>query len=373
MHSINSRLVNLSSEIREGVVSLPDLIDKTEIQFERKEGEVLAFVPEPNRFARLRRDAALLADRYAEEMKPPLFGVPVGFKDIIHVDGFTTRAGSRLPSSELQGPQGPVASALREAGCLVLGKTVSTEFAYFAPGPTRNPLALDHTPGGSSSGSAAAVAAGLCPLTLGTQTIGSIARPASYCGVVGYKPSYDRTSREGVIPLSPSLDHVGFFSGDVSSARLVAEVTCCDWEDRPASSRPRLGVPSGPYLERASPRALAELEAQCEKLRASGFTVNSVDAFGDIDEIEIRHRLLVAREAAAVHIRWYQDGAPRGLDSTGDPVMNLPWTHCGFPTIALPGIKDGAQMPIGLQIAGRWFEDESLLNWAEQIEEVISA
>ncbi len=143
-------------------------------------------------------------------MRPPLFGIPIGIKDIFHVNGFSTHAGSRLPPKQLMGEEAKCVSDLKKAGALILGKTVTTEFAYFEPGPTMNPHNPNHTPGGSSSGSAAAVAAGLCPLALGSQTIGSIIRPASFCGVVGYKPSYDRISRDGVIPVSPSLDHIGF-------------------------------------------------------------------------------------------------------------------------------------------------------------------
>ena len=114
---------------------------------------------------------------------------------------------------------------------MIFGKTVTTEFAYFSPGPTRNPHNPEHTPGGSSSGSAAAVAAGFCQLALGTQTIGSIIRPASFCGVVGVKPTYERISRAGVIPLSASLDHVGFFTPDVETAVHAAHVLYKDWNE----------------------------------------------------------------------------------------------------------------------------------------------
>jgi Asp-tRNA(Asn)/Glu-tRNA(Gln) amidotransferase A subunit family amidase len=422
-------LPELSRSLRAGLLDLDDLLDDLEKRFDAREGEIQAFVPEPNRFERLRQDAKQLKLRFSEDSRPDLFGIPIGFKDIIHVDGFTTRAGSRLPVEDLKGDEGPLVKSLRDAGCLVVGKTVSTEFAYFAPGPTRNPLQLDHTPGGSSSGSAAAVSAGLCSLALGTQTIGSISRPASFCGVVGYKPSYDRTSREGVIPLSPSLDHVGFFTSDVDSLEQVARLICAEWRSSTVPSKARLGVPTGPYLERASLRARNELEAKCQKLSETGFTVKEVPAFLDFEAIETKHHLLVAREAAAVHAKWYNDypdlyhektreliergravpndaaesavngriqlrnelsdlmdsagidvwlspaaldGAPEGLDSTGDPVMNLPWTYAGFPTVTLAGSRQDGAMPIGLQVAGSWFDDESLLGWASDIEKVIS-
>ena len=137
------------------------------------------------RFARLQNDADALVLRYPDLIKRPLlFGAVAGVKDIFHVEGFTTQAGSRLPSEVLQGKEAESVSRLKDAGALIFGKTVTTEFAYFSPGPTRNPHNPEHTPGGSSSGSAAAVAAEFCHLALGTQTIGSIIRPASFCGVV---------------------------------------------------------------------------------------------------------------------------------------------------------------------------------------------
>ena len=197
--------------------------DQLEATFEEREPKVQAFLPEGNRFDRLRREYKALEQRYPDpDSRPPLFGLPLGVKDIFHADGFETHAGSNLPADRLTGDQAASLTQLKEAGALVLGKTVTTEFAYFAPGPTRNPHNPKHTPGGSSSGSAAGVAAGLVPAAFGTQTVGSINRPAAFCGVVGLKPSYGRVSVEGVIPLAPSLDHVGFFTTDVAGAMVMA-------------------------------------------------------------------------------------------------------------------------------------------------------
>ncbi len=182
-------------------VNVLDQVSEAESQFEKRELLVKAFLPEEGRFDRLRQEAESLLARYPHiDDRPPLFGMLVGVKDIFHVDGFTTQAGSHLPSAVLQGAQARSVTLLQRAGALILGKTVTTEFAYFSPGPTRNPHNPEHTPGGSSSGSAAAVAAGLCPLALGTQTIGSIIRPAAFCGVVGLKPGCDRISRDGGDP-----------------------------------------------------------------------------------------------------------------------------------------------------------------------------
>jgi Asp-tRNA(Asn)/Glu-tRNA(Gln) amidotransferase A subunit family amidase len=400
-------------------------LDRLEARFAEREPQVRAFLPEEGRFERLRREGAELAARWPDpEKQPPLFGVPVGIKDIFHVDGFETRAGSRLPPEVLRGPEAAVVKTLREAGALILGKTVSTEFAYFAPGPTRNPWNPEHTPGGSSSGSAAAVAAGLCPVALGTQTIGSIIRPAAFCGVVGFKPTLGRISTAGVIPLSPTFDHVGFFARDAYEARFVGGLLLGDPPFEPSSRKPQLGVPEGPYLSRVSPEGLAHFESVCERLASAGYVVKPVPVMADFDEIVERHRRVVAADAARVHKDWFarfedlyapqtaelirrgqgitdaelerdRSGgerlldaltklmdryridlwisppalgpAPRGLDSTGDPVMNLPWTHAGMPTLCLPAGKNADGLPMGLQISGGVGDDEDVLSWAEDL------
>jgi Asp-tRNA(Asn)/Glu-tRNA(Gln) amidotransferase A subunit family amidase len=422
MAAIPESLPELAEALRSGALSLADYLGHLEARIAEVDPGIATLMPEPGRFERLRREAAALEARYAQaEARPALFGVPVGVKDILHVDGLVTTGGSRLPPEELQGPESAVVTLLKQAGALILGKTVSTEFAYFAPGPTRNPHNPEHTPGGSSSGSAAAVAAGLAPLALGTQTVGSIIRPAAFCGVVGYKPSYERTSRAGVIPLAPSLDHVGTFTSDVAGARLAASVICADWRTDVASRRPVLAVPEGPYLTYASDEGLARFRESIQKMAEAGYTVLHVDAMPDFLEIGARHNLMVAAEAAAVHASWfdrYRDRyhaktadlvergrkiaeadlaaarlgrrklrhelthlmnlhgidlwlspaapgpAPRGLDSTGDPVMNFPWTHSGLPTVTVPSGLAANGLPLGLQITARWQADELLLAWA---------
>jgi Asp-tRNA(Asn)/Glu-tRNA(Gln) amidotransferase A subunit family amidase len=407
----------------------PDLAG-LEARFAEREPEVRAFLPEEGRFARLRRDLDRISERWPDpEGRPPLFGVLVGVKDIFHVDGFPTGGGSRLPPEVLAGPQASCVTALQEAGALIVGKAVSTEFAYFAPGPTRNPWNLEHTPGGSSSGSAAGVAAGLCDLALGTQTIGSILRPAAYCGAIGYKPSYGRIPADGVIPLAPSYDHVGFFAADLSLAEKAAAVLCQGWRERAAPPvRPRLGVPEGPYLAHATDEGLAHFRAACSRLAAAGFAIVPIPALANYDEIVARHRRVVAAEIARVHADWFprfgalydprtadlirkgqeisetelardlagreelrealsslmdahgidlwisppaQGPAPRGLGSTGDPIMNIPWTHAGMPALGLPVGRNAAGLPMGLQVAGRWRADEELLASASEIAEAL--
>jgi Asp-tRNA(Asn)/Glu-tRNA(Gln) amidotransferase A subunit family amidase len=400
-------------------------INQLETRFAQAEPEIQAFVPEPGRFERLRSEAQALLEHWPdEEKRPPLFGVFLGVKDIFHTDGFPTRAGSQVPAELLTGPEARSVRALREAGALVVGKTVTTEFAYFAPGPTRNPHNPAHTPGGSSSGSAAAVSAGLCALALGTQTIGSINRPAAFCGVLGYKPSYDRISRDGVIPLSPSLDHVGLFAADLQLLVTAASRLARNWQASP-TGRPVLGIPQGPYLDHADAEGRAHFDRICQVLADEGFSLKTVDTMPDFDDISVRHRLILAVEAEEVHRGWHSSygdryhektstllasgrvvsanryetallgrlqlrqefeaqmdaagidlwlspsapgAAPRGIDSTGDPIMNLPWTHAGLPTLTMPAGSNSVGLPLGLQMAGRWYGDEKLLSFASSIE-----
>lgn len=424
-----SSLQDLTAGLRSGGLGLLDYLDQLEAQFAAYEPQMQAFVPEPLRFARLRKEAEQLLDLYARPVdRPALFGVAVGVKDIFHVDGFITRAGSRLDSDLIQGNESEVITKVKEAGALILGKTVTTEFAYFAPGPTRNPHDLEHTPGGSSSGSAAAVAAGLCSLAFGTQTIGSINRPAAFCGVAGYKPSHDRISKKGVIPVSPAADHVGFFVPQVADAQIVAPLLCREWQPATPDRSPILGIPDGPYLKHASPEGLAHFEAACERLIEAGFSLKQASIMPDFDLIYERHNIIVAAEAAQTHKDWYSSHsnlyhaktadliergqqideqalrearqgqislrdslaetmdkqsidlwlspsavgpAPRGLESTGDPVMNLPWTHAGVPTITLPAGFSPSGLPLGLQVAARWYRDEEMLVWATRLEQAL--
>jgi Asp-tRNA(Asn)/Glu-tRNA(Gln) amidotransferase A subunit family amidase len=310
----------------------------------------------------------------------------------------------------------------RQAGALILGKAVTTEFAYFEPGPTHNPHALDHTPGGSSSGSAAAVAAGLAPLALGTQTIGSVIRPAAFCGVVGFKPSLGRIDPGGLVFFSRTLDQVGLFTQDVAGAALAATALCAGWRDLPAPQQPPvLGVPVGPFLEQAEPEALRAFWQQMGRLAAAGVDVREVPALAGIQALNSQHRRLVFAEFAQEHAELYAQyaalyrtrtaeiiaigrsvstdelialrsniaalraelealmdevgidlwacpaalgPAPAGLHATGDPAMNLPWTHAGLPALTAPAGQAAAGLPLGLQLIGRFGADEELVGWS---------
>jgi Asp-tRNA(Asn)/Glu-tRNA(Gln) amidotransferase A subunit family amidase len=244
-------LAPVAEELRAGERDPVEYAESCLDRIDEADGDVRAFLPEEDRRERVRSAAGDRAEQFGASERPALVGVPVGVKDIFHVGGLATRAGSNVPPEELAGPQADAVSALRSAGALVLGKTVTTEFAYFEPGPTRNPHDLGHTPGGSSSGSAAAVAAGTCPLALGSQTIGSVIRPASFCGVVGVKPTYGRVPMGGVIPVAPSVDHVGFFTQDAAGARLAAGALCRGGTTTSTpSAGPYSGFPTRPTSRR---------------------------------------------------------------------------------------------------------------------------
>jgi Asp-tRNA(Asn)/Glu-tRNA(Gln) amidotransferase A subunit family amidase len=203
-------IVDFRRKIKEDEITPKECVENLCDRIDKFDDELRSFVDEPDRRRRLHEEIDDVQSKSPDSGdRPPLFGIPVGIKDIIHADDLETRAGTAVPPELFAGPEATCVSRLRDAGALVLGKTVTTEFAGSAPGLTRNPHNLDHTPGGSSSGSAAAVAAGLCPLALGTQTGGSVIRPAAFCGIVGMKPSFKRIPRDGVIERSVSADHVG--------------------------------------------------------------------------------------------------------------------------------------------------------------------
>ncbi|WP_137285903.1 amidase [Halorussus salinisoli] len=423
-------LAEIATQLRHGRRNIDSYLDDVRDRVDAVDPRVQALVSESDRWNRLERAVDVLEDSVGDvTTPPPLYGVPVGVKDIVHVDGLPTRAGSELPPDELAGPEATVVTRLRNVGALVLGKTVTTEFAYFEPGPTRNPHALDHTPGGSSSGSAAAIATGMCPLAIGTDTGGSVIRPAAFCGIVGFKPTHGRIPFDGVIPLSASLDHIGLFTQDVPSMRLAASVLCDGWSYHPdPADTPMLGIPDGPYLERASSEGLDAFEAAVERLAEAGYEIERVQALADIETVYDRHETIEACEAALDHHNWFEaygdrysesmaallrkgrrlriedlaksragrdafqerlesrltaEGiecwitpaapgpAPAGLDTTGDPSMTRPWTHARLPTVTLPaGRCDG--LPVGMQCITAAGQDEQLLAWAEDVAAVVA-
>ena len=433
-------LAPLAAELRSGQLPLRRYIEDSLERLDLVEPRLHCLLPESGRRERLLAEAAALESRWPNPAGPPLYGVLLGVKDLFAVDGFETRAGSNLPPALFAMAQSPVVTALQAAGALVLGKTVTTEFAYFSPGPTRNPHQIEHTPGGSSSGSAASIAAGLCSLALGTQTIGSIGRPAAFCGVCGWKPSYGRTAAAGLVPFSPSLDHVGLFAADVAGLTLAASLVAANWrpeavlgsrstlakvhDGQPMAGLPVLAIPTGPYLEQTEPAALAAFEASLAWLANAGYPIKRLAAMPDIAAINERHRRIAAAELAITHRDWYpahrslysattaeliEKGlaisavqlrddltgqlelrgelqrllavndadcwlspaapgpAPAGIQATGSPLLNLPWTHAGLPSLVIPAGFAANGLPLGLQLATAFGSDEELLVWGESI------
>jgi Asp-tRNA(Asn)/Glu-tRNA(Gln) amidotransferase A subunit family amidase len=421
-------LAATSQSLRSDERDLDSYYSAVESRVDSVEDVLEAFVNPPD-FARVEESVETVRQRWERAaVKPPLYGVCVGVKDIYSVDGFPTKAGSDLPPSAFEMPDSPFVTRLREAGAVVLGKTVTTEFASAPTGPTRNPHALSHTPGGSSSGSAAAVAAGLVPLALGTQTVGSVVRPAAFCGIVGFKPSQGRLSTDGIVPFSPSADQPGLFTQDVAGMNLAASVVCSNWTQRqePADSL-NIGVPAGEYVEQANETGQEHFEAHLETLRKAGFTVEEMPVFDDITTVNDHHETMIEAEVAMEHADWYTEygeryhpdtaamvergwetdieavgqgrlsqratrkkigqtiadfdldvlvapaapgPAPEGLEDSGDPVMNLPWTHAGVPALTVPATSTETGLPLGLQCITAYGEDETLVANALQLEAV---
>ncbi|MGV9295179.1 amidase [Amycolatopsis sp. NPDC003676] len=349
----------------------------------------------------------------------PLGGVPLGVKDIIDLAGLPTRCGSVLRADV---PPATVDAAIvrewRRAGAVPIGKTVTTEFAFFAPGPTDNPAAPGHTPGGSSSGSAAAVAAGHVPLALGSQTAGSVTRPAAFCGVASLVMSRGRFPVDGVTGLSPSLDSHGMFTATVSDLALAWSALSGEPEAE-VSTAPRFLVWSS---EDATPAMRTALGSAVAGLRSAGAVVDEFPDPALVPALTAAHPVVMAYEAArersvelasadrlsaplaqllrtgaemplaeyeaaldvvasgasrlAEIVAGYDailapaalGSAPAGLAATGDPVLSRPWQALGLPVIAVPALRDEAGLPLGLQLVGRSSEETALLatgRWME--------
>ena len=342
-------LAETASRLRRGETDPETYIDTQCDRIDRIDPEIRAFVSESDRRDRL-SDSLERLEASSEGDRPPLYGVPIGVKDIFHVDGLTTKAGSAVPSDLFQGPEASVVSMLRDAGAIVLGKTVTTEFAGGAPGHTRNPHDTDHTPGGSSSGSAAAVAAGLCPLALGTQTGGSVIRPASFCGVVGFKPTWGMIPRTGMVELAYTLDHVGPLAKDVrTAARVFDAISGVDPGD-PSSQRaaqleaeatdsvdeppgiPELsfGLPSELFADHVDDAVENHLRDAAAELAAAGAEVeevsiplidDSVDVWNGITNVEfadtLRSDLVPLRRRVSMDPTWH-DAAASALRTRGE-------------------------------------------------------
>ncbi len=385
--------------------------------------------------------AARRLDAESRQGKPhgPLHGIPMGIKDIFYTAGLPTKAGSRTHADFIPTFDAESVARLKKAGAIILGKTHTTEFAFLDPAPTRNPWNTEHTPGGSSSGSGASVAAGMCLAALGSQTLGSTLRPAAFNGIVGFKPQHGRISTYGVVPLAWSLDHVGILARNVEDAAIIFQaIAGYDPKDYNSldevvpdclkslgrKKAPRLGLAGQYFSEYASEEMRQHVKRVAESLRQAGAEVKEIELPPSFPDIFPNGRLIMSVEAATYHqemfathrnqygteigkfieqglgicgtnyvqaqrkrLQHFADvkpllsqvdailtpgapgAAPRGLVSTGNPVMQAPWTILGLPTISLPiGLnKDG--LPLAIQLMGQPLAEDKLITvarWCEQ-------
>jgi Asp-tRNA(Asn)/Glu-tRNA(Gln) amidotransferase A subunit family amidase len=351
------------------------------------------------------RALAEARQRDGEPSRGPLHGVPVGVKDLIDTADQPTRYGSPIHAAHQPTEDAACVERLRRAGAVIIGKTVTTEFAVFHPGPTTHPQDPTRTPGGSSSGSAAAVAAGTIPLALGTQTAGSVVRPASFCGVFGGKPTFGTIPTDGVKACSATLDHVGAFARDAADVAVALGVMSDDIDRfRPVDlgDRPRIGFCRTPWWDELEPSTRATVEAGVASLAHEADVVEVtlpdefaglVDAQRTIMGVEVRRNLAWEHahhpellsddlrtylEDAAAFEDGYEDalalarrcrglltevfgdpavllapsvlGEPPTIDTTGDPLLCRPWTLLGTPAVAVPGLVGHDGLPIGVQL-----------------------
>jgi Asp-tRNA(Asn)/Glu-tRNA(Gln) amidotransferase A subunit family amidase len=310
-----------AEQIRGGLISSEDLVSACLEQIERLEDQVGAWA---HLDADLSLQQARAADKAIQEGQPlgPLHGVPVGIKDIIDTKDMPTEDGTILHRGRQPQQDATLVSRLRESGAIIMGKTVTTELAVYAPGKTKNPHDLSRTPGGSSSGSAAAVAAGMIPLAVGTQTNGSVIRPASFCGVYGYKPTFGLISRHLILQQSSPLDQVGIFSRSIEDSALLAEaligydshdpdtrlqakspLVSVQGEEPPVP--PRLAYVRSPVWDQATADSQAAFDELAMVLGDSVKEFELPEPFDDIHEL---HRLIMEADLARSFEREYRDG-----------------------------------------------------------------
>ena len=413
--------------IQTGRLDPRDLVTQCLDRIDRYDGQIRAWVV-------VDRSGAIAAAETARAelangiYRGPLHGIPVGIKDLVDVAGLPTLAGSPLRAGHRAETDAPIVAALREAGAILLGKTVTVEFAAFDPPPTRNPWdpALGHTPGGSSSGSAAAVAMGMCVGAIGTQTGGSLVRPASYCGIATCKPTFGRLSTAGIVPLSYHLDHPGPMARTVwdLAAMLRAMLPQAGLEPPDSSRPPRLGLVETFYMARADVAVREAVGMAAERLAGQGATIEPVRLPIDFQEVLDMHWRIMAVEAAAYHRRQFaahrqqygpmiarllDEGleisgvdyaaalahqrafrrdvvdllgpydallmpatdttAPPRLDTTGARDFQAPWSYAGLPVVSFPCGLAADAMPVALQLVQRPDQESLLLataRWCER-------
>ena len=365
-----------------------------------------------------------------------LVGMPIGVKDIFDTVDMPTHYGSRAYPANQPSRDAWVVSRLKAAGAVIMGKTVTTEFAHTYAGPTRNPHDLAHSPGGSSSGSAAAVASGMVPVALGSQTGGSVIRPSAYCGIIGFKPTYGLVSLQGVMPLAPSLDTLGIHARTIDLVRQVFSVLAVQIasvrKDPSVDATPapiRIGWYPGPHASQAEQQALEVLSNAAQKFQGSGAIVKPLP-FEHEHYVRLAqaNRLVMIYEAAQMHHGIYKRAGdllgpstaaliregltiqPEAYESallntaiakqafeasmadidvvltlsapgeaplfeagTGSSMFNQAWTSLGVPCLTLPAGRGAKGLPIGIQLVAARNHDLALLAHAERLSESLTS
>jgi aspartyl-tRNA(Asn)/glutamyl-tRNA(Gln) amidotransferase subunit A len=424
---------HVSREIAEGRRSCASVVEECLGRIREREEEVRAWVVLDEDGAQSQA-RALDADLAQNRTRGPLHGIPVGIKDIFDVAGLPTAAGSRLWAGRIASADCVLVARLRQAGAVILGKTVTTQYACFDPPVTRNPWNRMRTPGGSSSGSAAGLACGMFLGALGSQTGGSITRPASYCGVAGLKPTHGRLSLEGILPLAHSMDHPGPMARNVTDLSVLWHAladpderseSACSGTHEALGRPPRLGRLRGLFDERAEPEMRKALDRAIETFARHGASISEPSLPAGFADVLPRHKTVMSTEAAAWHEERFRahrdDYLPRitalieeglatpvtqyvrtkqhqeqlkrevltcfdGVDAfvtpaalgpapdcstTGDPSFNSPWSYTGLPTISFPIALSLDGMPLSIQLVGRPFEECGLFETALWCEEAL--
>jgi len=405
-----------------GRLKARDLVEACLDRIAAREGDVHAWEALDPDGARKRAD---LLDRRAKPVGP-LHGVPLAVKDIISTRILPTTCGSPIYRDHVAGKDAACVTQLVKAGAIMLGKSVTTEFAGGHAGKTHNPHNVRHTPGGSSSGSAAAVADGMATVGYGTQTAGSVIRPGAFNGVVAYKGTFGWADMSGVKAYAPSLDTLGFFAREANDLALIRAAYGHEAAGPPPAP-PRIGLVRTPWWDLAEPYNRKNIQEAVRTLRAAGATVREWQTPADWSGlVEAQNRVMTreatqsyARERArfahlfspvmqavmadgdAVTARQHADAlklkrmavtglqeawsrfdvllapsargeAPAGLGSTGDPVFNRFWTLLGTPCIALPFNTGPFGLPLSVQLVGPHGADDGLVAWARWVEERLS-
>jgi amidase len=412
--------------IREGSLTSEALVRQCLARIEEREAAVGAWTW-------LDAEGALAAARAADQRGPggPLHGVPIGVKDIIDTADMPTGLGFAPYSGRQPAWDAACVAACRRAGAIVLGKTVTTEFAYFAAGKTCNPHDPQATPGGSSSGSAAAVADGMVPVAFGSQTAASLVRPAAFCGVLGYKASHGEFSLGGIRPFAESFDSLGVLARSVEDLRLMRDVLLLR---EPAIARdagatnetgaPRIGVCRTGHWDRLHPAAQSALESTAAHLYSAGARVDMLALPESFDVLEEAHRTVMAHEACRAYVyecdrhrgelsaaflalcehgagisratylsclkdigrarddfarafdgysAWLAPSAlgeaPPARDGTGDPLLSRAWTALQAPAVAMPAGTGPRGLPVGVQLLSPQGSDDALLVAAQWAQE----